>query len=81
MGFQQSKHVEDICSFWWGGDAVTTLKRLHGEEAKEVICFKKSQNQMDFYEFTSVEQLNIPCASSSLFIRFLFFVNQANLYK
>lgn len=78
MGFQQCKHVEDICSFWWGGDAVTTLKRLHGEEAKEVICFKNSQNQMDFYEFTSVEQLNLPCASSSPFIGFLFFVNQAN---
>lgn len=78
MGFQQWKHGEDICSFCWGGEAVRVLKRLHAEEVKELVCFKKQQNQMAFYHFTSVEQLNLPCASSNHFTRFLFFVNQAN---
>lgn len=44
MGFQQWAHGEGICSFCWGGEAVTVLKRRHAEEVNELVCFKTRQN-------------------------------------
>lgn len=69
-GFPAGKDGKDICSFPWGGQAVTVLKRLKAEEVEELVCFKKRQNQKALSPFTSVEQLDLSCASPRHLIRF-----------